>query len=57
MPCPTLNDLLAAVAVLRRLIVSAEAGEVEASRTTLDQLRGAIAALEVASVTATEHLR
>lgn len=43
---PPPEDVHEAVAVLRRLIASVEAGEVEASRATLDQLRGAVAALE-----------
>jgi hypothetical protein len=57
MPAPNQKDVRTAIDVLRRLIALAEAGEIDASRATRDQLRGAIAALDALAVTATDHLR
>jgi hypothetical protein len=43
--------------VLVKLLAAIEAGELEAPRRVVDQLRGAVAALGALSLAAGEHLR
>jgi hypothetical protein len=51
------SELKEARRVLAALLVKIEAGELEASRSVVDKIRGSVATLDTLSIAARDHLR